>query len=88
MQMAFAKLNSLGYLVAKELGKDWPRPKGLAPEADALSLSEKDFTRRMRRIYSALNTAWNSRNDKTFGLGKRAVDPPTDSGRFWYNTHL
>lgn len=74
MQMAFAKLNSLGYLVAKKAGEEWPRPKGLKPEVEKQPLTEKDFTRRMHRIYSALNMAWNSRKDKTFVVGARAID--------------
>ena len=74
MQMAFAKLNSLGYLVAKRAGEDWPRPKGLRPGVEDQPFTEKDFTRRMHRIYSTLNMAWNSRMDKTFVVGVRAID--------------
>lgn len=74
MQMAFAKLNSLGYLVAKRAGEDWPRPKGLRPGVEDQPFTEKDFTRRMHRIYSTLNMAWNSRMDKTFVVGARAID--------------
>lgn len=74
MQMAFAKLNSLGYLVAKRAGEDWPRPKGLRPGVEDQPFTEKDFTRRMHRIYSTLNMAWNSRMDKTFVIGARAID--------------
>ena len=47
-------------------------PKGdayIAPEnADSTPghLTEQDFARRMHRIYAELNSAWNSRRDKTF----------------------
>lgn len=74
VQMALRKVNSLCYLVAKEIGEKWSRPKGLNPEVDAQPLTEKDFARRMHRIYVELNMAWNSRRDKTFATGKRAVD--------------
>ena len=74
VSMAQRKLNILCYLVAKELGRDWVRPKGLYPEIGAQPLTEKDFARRMHRIYVELNLAWNSRNDKTFATGKRAID--------------
>ena len=33
--MASIKLNTLCYLVAKELGEDWTRPKGLRHEIEA-----------------------------------------------------
>ena len=74
VQMAQRKLNILCYLVAKELGRDWVRPKGLYPEIGAQPLTEKDFARRMHRIYVELNMAWNSRRDKTFLTGKRAIE--------------
>ena len=74
LQMARRKLNSLCYLVAKELGEDWARPKGLNPETGAQPLAEKDFARRMHRIYVELNMAWNSRKDKTFATGRRAIE--------------
>ena len=34
---------------------------------------EKDFARRMHRVYVELNMAWNSRKDKTFATSKCAV---------------
>jgi len=71
--MAQRKLNILCYLVAKELGRDWVRPKGLYPEVGAQPLAEMDFARRMHRIYVELNMAWNSRRDKTFVTGIRAI---------------
>ena len=73
VQMAQRKLNTLCYLVAKELGEEWARPKGLYPEIDAQLLTEKDFARRMHRIYVEMNMAWNSRKDKTFVTGTRAI---------------
>ena len=73
LQMARRKLNILCYLVAKELGEDWTRPKGLYPEIDAQPLAEKDFARRMHRVYVELNMAWNSRKDKTFATSKCAI---------------
>ena len=74
MQMACVKLNSLCYLVARKAGEDWVRPKGLRPGSEDQPLTEKDFARRLHRIYSALNMAWNSRKDKTFGVGASAID--------------
>jgi hypothetical protein len=73
LQMARRKLNILCYLVAKELGGDWARPKGLYPEIGAQPLTEKDFARRMHRVYVELNMAWNSRKDKTFATNKCAI---------------
>ena len=73
LQMACRKLNILCYLVAKELGEDWTRPKGLYPEIGTQPLAEKDFARRMHRVYVELNMAWNSRKDKTFATSKCAV---------------
>lgn len=71
---ACRKGDILCYLVAKELGEDWARPQGLFPEVGKEPLTEKDFARRMHRIYKELNMAWNSRDDKTFVTGKRAID--------------
>lgn len=73
VQMVAVKLNTLCYLVAKELGEDVVRPKNLNPEIGIMPLAEKEFTRRMHRIYSELNMAWNSRKDKTFVVGKCAI---------------
>ena len=58
----------------KRAGEDWPRPKGLRAGVEDEPFTGKDFTRRMHRIYSTLNMAWNSRMDKTFVGGKRAID--------------
>ena len=71
--MAQGKVDILCYLVAKELGEDWARPKGLNPETGAQPLAEKDFARRMHRVYVELNMAWNSRKDTTFATTKSAV---------------
>ena len=74
VHMAYRKARILCYLVAKELGEEWERPQGLFPEVGTKPLTEKDFARRMHRIYVELNMAWNSRRDKTFATDKRAVD--------------
>ena len=73
LQMARRKLNILCYLVAKELGEDWARPKGLYPEIGTQPLAEKDFARRMHRVYVELNMAWNSRKDTTIATNKCAI---------------
>ena len=73
LQMVRRKLNILCYLVAKELGEDWARPKGLYPEIGTQPLAEKDFARRMHRVYVELNMAWNGRKDTTFATTKSAV---------------
>ena len=74
LQMARRKLNILCYLVAKELGEDWARPNGLYPKIGTRPLIEKDFARRMHRVYVELNMAWNSRKDKTFATSMRTID--------------
>ena len=71
--MAQRKLHILCYLVAKELGEDWARPKGLKPEIVTQPLTGKRFALRLHRIYVELNMAWNSRRDKTFFTGIRAI---------------
>ena len=68
------KLRILCYLVAKEIGEEWVRPEGLFSEVDAQPLAEKDVARRMHRIYAELNTAWNSRRDKSIVTGRRAIE--------------
>ncbi len=73
INMAKRKLEILCYLVAKELGDERERPKGLNPEIGLKPLTEKEFFRYMHRIYAQLNTAWNSRADKTFVTGKSAI---------------
>ena len=73
VQMAYRKARILCYLVSKELGEEWKRPQGLFPEVGAQPLTEKDFARRMHRIYVELNMAWNSRRDKTFATDIRAI---------------
>jgi len=71
---ACRKLRILCYLVAKELGEDRMRPKGLSPEVGAQPLTEKDFVRRMHRIYVELNMTWNSRLDKNFARTKLTIE--------------
>ena len=73
LQTAQRKLDILCYLVAKVLREEWGRPKGLKPGIGAQPLTEKDFARRMHCIYVELNMAWNSRVDKTFATGLRAI---------------
>ena len=73
VQMAQRKLHILCYLVAKEIGVQYARPKGLYPEIGKQPLTEKDFTRRMHRIYEELNMAWNGRKHKSFATGRRAI---------------
>ena len=76
IQMASRKLEILCWLVAKELGADSPlkidRPARLKPDVGAQPLTEKDFASRMHRVYSEVNSAWNSRKDKTFVTGRPA----------------
>ena len=75
--MANVKLESLCYLIAKKLGLDSQmkiaRPDGLKPEVETRPFTESDFVRWMRRVYAELNTAWNSRRDKTFVASRRAI---------------
>ena len=73
LQTACRKLNVLCYLVSKEVGESWTRPKGLRPEIGTQPLVEKDLAHRMHRIYVELNTAWNGRRDKTFVTRKCAI---------------
>lgn len=77
IQMSNRKLDILCYLVLKELGNDLPqrivRPEGLKAEVDQQPLIEKDFARRLHRIYVELNMAWNGRRDKVFVTNKRAI---------------
>ena len=76
VQTARRKLGILCYLVAKEIGEDsrWSvRPAGLEASVGAQPLTEREFARRMHRIYAELNFAWNSRKDKTFVTGRNAI---------------
>ena len=73
LQTACRKLNVLCYLVSKEVGESWTRPKGLRPEIGTQPLVEKDLAHRMHRIYVELNTAWNGRRDKTFVTRKCVI---------------
>ena len=60
--------------MAKELGENISRPKGLKAEVGSMSLTEGEYARRLHRIYAMLNLAWNSRRDKTFVVTKSAVE--------------
>ena len=71
--MACRKLRILCYLVALRLGEEMDRPQSLKPGVDALPLTEKVFAYHLHCVYSELNTAWNSRKDKTFLTSKRAI---------------
>ena len=76
IQMALRKLGILCRLVAKEVGENtrWSViPEGQNAEVGAKPLTEKEFAQRMHRIYAELNTAWNSRRDKTFVIDHRAI---------------
>ncbi len=76
VQTACLKLRGLCRLVAKELGLAPPRKMRRRvrrnPESGGQPLTEKAFASRLHRIYSEMNTAWNSRRDRTFVLGDRA----------------
>lgn len=74
INMALRKLEILCYLVAKELGENVSRPKGLKAEVGSMSLTEGEYARRLHSIYAMLNLAWNSRRDKTFVVTKSAVE--------------
>lgn len=73
LMMASRKLEILCCLVAKEIGGNWPRPKGLSPKVGKLPLSEEEFAGRMHRIYTDVNMAWNSRKDKIIVATKEAI---------------
>ena len=76
VQTARRKLAILCYLVAKEIGEDsrWStRPDSLDASVNAQPLTEREFARRMHRIYAELNFAWNSRKDKTFVTERNAI---------------
>ena len=76
VQLANRKLQILCYLVAKEVGDTsrWSvRPEGLDERVGSQPLTESEFARMMHRIYAEMNSAWNSRNDKTFVIQRQAV---------------
>ena len=74
--MADRKLGILCRLVAKEcLGEDEVDPPERMP-ADVWKrpLTEKEFARRMHRIYTELNIVWNSRRDKGLVTTRCAIN--------------
>ena len=76
VQTARRKLAILCYLVAKEIGEDsrWStRPDGLEASVGTQPLTEREFARRMHRIFAELNFAWNSRKDKTSVTERNAI---------------
>ena len=73
IRTAKRKLEILCYLVAKEMGQERERPKGLKPEIGLEPLTEQEFARRLHQIYAQLNMAWNIRKDQTFATGKGAI---------------
>ena len=76
IQMAQQKLGILCNLVERELGEGLQQNGGPScPKGDAAiqPLTEKEFARRMHRIYAELNTAWNSRRDRTFVIETHAI---------------
>ena len=76
IQHAQRKLTNLCRLVEKEcFGEDEVvPPKGMTADVCQQPLTEKDFARRMHRIYDRLNTAWNCRMRKSY---------PKSSGRMF-----
>ncbi len=77
IQMAQWKLGILCRRVEKEveiyssIGNTRPKISNL--DIDSQPLSEKEFAKRMHRIYAELNMAWNSRKDKTFVIKSYAI---------------
>ena len=47
--------------------------KRLNVDVDSQPFSEKEFAKRMHRIYAEMNMAWNSRKDKTFVIKPYAI---------------
>ena len=67
LQMAVRKLSNLRYIIAFALGDNAmkvPRPKGLRPGMEAEPFTEEEFGRRLRRIYSEMNTSWSYRKKR------------------------
>ena len=83
IHLASRKLDILCRLAAKEcLGEDEvDPPKGMAMDVWKRPLTEKEFARRMHRIYMELNIVWNSRRDRNVvttgrALNRRRCFPP------------
>lgn len=65
LQMGVRKLGSLRYIISFAIGDNKvPRPKGLRPGIETEPFTEEDFARRMRRIYSEMNTSWSYRKKR------------------------
>ena len=75
IQLAQHKLNNLCHLVAKEcFGEEKVAvPKGMMADVWKRPLTEKEFARRLHRIYGRLNTAWNCRVRKNYPKGGLAL---------------
>ena len=77
IQMTQWKLGILCRRVEKEveinssIGNTRPKMSNL--DIDSQPLSEKEFAKRMHRIYAEMNMAWNSRKDKTFVIKSYAM---------------
>ena len=70
------KLDILCRLVAKEITGNVSRGSSQADlntDDSIQTLTEKEFARRMHRIFEQLNMAWNSRKDKTFVIKFHAM---------------
>lgn len=76
IQLAQHKLDSLCRFVEKECfgEEEVIPPKGMRADVWLKPLTEKDFARRLHRVYTELNIAWNSRRDKDIVTTKRAID--------------
>ena len=77
IQMAQWKLGILCRRVEKEveinssIGNNYSKSSNV--DIDSQHLSEKEFAKRMHRIYAEMNMAWNSRKDKTFVIKSYAI---------------
>lgn len=64
------KLDNLMFRVSYKLGADSPfaieRPKSLKKGVEDEPFTEELFCRKMWGVYSALNTAWNSRKGRRY----------------------
>jgi len=70
------KLGILCKLVAKEITgnlSQYGNQTDLNTDDSKQSLTEKEFARRMHRIFEELNMAWNSHKDKTFVIKFHAI---------------
>ena len=76
IHLASRKLDVLCRLVAKEcLGEDEvDLPEGMPIDAWKRPLTEKEFARRMHRIYTELNIVWNSHRDRNIVTTRCAIN--------------